>query len=267
MTKLELIKWVRQLLAKGDVELALELVSSYLQGQNEQLEQDIVLLQHSHATNQTQYEIRKVIDKSEYDLANAKLVQGLQSLLERLPDHSPNPVPMALEDVAVEALQSTRRRKWLFAVGISITAVVVVYLFWFNTRTAQPAADKTRSIATDTSFEASLPGKWEASIHKIGSNFDRGNWYKYEDANAVWAVVIHADHTMSLSGTKDTSGRSELKWYYDTGRKTLNFILADGTAFDAQVKKWSRERQDWYSVKEIGRKKEEWTWLLERMPD
>lgn len=90
MTRLEIIKIVRQWLIKGQIQKALSALFAYTEGVDKDIESEIVLLQANLTTNQEQYEIKQIITKQEHDLAQSRMILAIEHLLEKLPPQSNN---------------------------------------------------------------------------------------------------------------------------------------------------------------------------------
>ncbi len=262
MTRLEIIKIVRKLVVKGQIQKALVVLYAYTEGVDKELESDIVLLQSSLTTNQEQYEIKQIITKQEHDLTQSRTVLAIENLLDKLPPQSVNPISHDLisdENKALPIPKTLANPLVLGAIGLLIIAAVGFAVVRFSKQ-----KETTQAIASPVVFqgESNFMGEWSANVTKKGYFVERGLKKYFENATATWRIKVLPNHTLTMAGTIDTTGVSNLRWHFDPTEKIITLIQEDDYSFDAKVEINEPKRQVWRTIKQEANKVDEWEWSL-----
>lgn len=262
MTRLEIIKIVRKLLVKGQIQKALVALYTYTEGVDRELESDIVLLQSSLTTNQEQYEIKQIITKQEHDLTQSRTILAIENLLDKLPPQSVNTLSDDL--ISDDKPPLPMPKTWanplvLGAIGLFVIAAIGFAVVRFN---KQKTVSQAISSPVVVQSESNFMGEWSASVTKKGYFVERGLKKYFENATATWRVNVLPNHTLTMAGTIDTTGMSNLRWHFDATEKVITLIQEDGYSFDAKVEINEPKRQVWRTVKQEANKVDEWEWSL-----
>ncbi len=86
MTKQEITDLVNPLIAGVKLKEALQSLSTYVKGKDRYLENDLLMQTASFNRNHHDYFVKKLISKSDYDIAVARLNYALTQIIERLPE-------------------------------------------------------------------------------------------------------------------------------------------------------------------------------------
>lgn len=260
MTRLEIIKIVRQWLIKGQIQKALSVLFAYTEGADKDIESEIVLLQASLTTNQEQYEIKQIITKQEHDLAQSRMILAIEHLLEKLPPQSGNAIANDLVDSTNRSNQTALpvSKKWIWAALGLIACIAIVFFVINQNRSKKRTAIPVPVLKEETNFM----GNWTANVTKKGYYVERGQKKYFENATATWRVQVLPDHTLIMAGTIDTTGVSHLRWHFDATQQMLTLIQEDDYSFDAKVEINELNRQVWRTIKKEANKVDEWEWSL-----
>lgn len=260
MTRLEIIKIVRKLVVKGQVEKALAALYAYTEGVDKELESDIVLLQSNSTINQEQYEIKQIITKQEHDLTRSRTILAIENLLNKLPLQSTNNISSEIFEAQNEGLDDikTLMPPWVWA-AIGVVALAIITFIVVRQNAPKNVVQPTPIVQKE---ESNFMGEWSANVTKKGYYVERGLKKYFENASATWRVKVLPDHKLIMQGTIDTTGSTNIRWHFDATQQVLTMIQEDGYAFDAKVEVNEPNRQIWRTIKQEANKVDEWEWTL-----
>jgi hypothetical protein len=262
MTRLEIIKIVRKLLVKGQIQKALVALYTYTEGVDKELESDIVLLQSSLTTNQEQYEIKQIITKQEHDLTQSRTILAIENLLDKLPQQSVNTLS---DDLISEDKTSLPMSKtWANPLVLGVIGLLVATAIGFAVMRSCGSQRVPQVVASPVvvQSESNFMGEWSAKVTKTGYHVERGLKKYFENATATWRVNVLPNHTLTMAGTIDTTGMTKLRWDFDPTTKIMTFIQEDNYSFDAKVEVNEPKRQVWRTITQEANKVDEWEWEL-----
>ena len=140
--------------------------------------------------------------------------------------------------------------------------VVAAIVFAVMRSNRQKAVQQAVVSPVSVQNESNFMGEWSANVTKKGYFVERGLKKYFENATATWRVNVLPNHTLTMAGTIDTTGMSNLRWHFDPTTKTMTLIQEDGYAFDAKVEINEPKRQVWRTIKQEANKVDEWEWVL-----
>ena len=240
MTRLEIIKIVRKLVIKGQVEKALAALYAYTEGVDKELESDIVLLQSNSTINQEQYEIKQIITKQEHDLTRSRTILAIENLLNKLPLQSTNNISAEIFEAQNEGLHDIKTLipRWVWAT-IGIVALAIITFFVVSQNTPKNVVQPTAIVQKE---ESNFMGEWSANVTKKGYYVERGLKKYFENASATWSHVLQL--AVAIGGAREAVQRvvTDVQ-LHDSAAKTLEPRRLSGDLHARRDRRGARGRR------------------------
>jgi len=231
----QIISEAKQLLSKGKLEQTLDFLES--QKRAASISDEIINLKSKYHITKDDFEIRRIIDRNEYDLSIDKIVVGVQNLINKL---SGEP-------------KDSASYKYLLFIFSFILALIIYTL---NTTQENHKVDAA---------ELNFLGTWNAKVEHLGYTIQQGRKIIYLNSEANWVLELYPDHTAMMKATIDTTGTSRLDWYFNKSENRIAFIQEDEQSFEVDVISNDADYQKWTTERISGTKTENWIWTLKRI--